>query len=303
MNLSSYVLRRKHKLANQFADFRHEVLEYPVVEITDFRGRMFEAAPTASPIPRVIVQTYRTRRVVQPIQSAVTRWQESNPEFDYQFFDDETSRAFIEDHYPADVLAAYDALIPGAFKADLWRYCYLAEKGGVYVDIRMEPVLALRTILSLAADEPPAFVSVRDRHHTGGGIGHAFLYNALIAATPGHPFVIAALERTVANVRDRDYGRDSLDISGPGCFGAAINVLLRRPIDTPFAVGDQVDETVGRYRILDHGYDSYHREVVLLGDRVAAITKCIHGPMLQADSKYSKSNYVDCYNNRQVFFQ
>ncbi len=196
-----------------------------------------------------------------------------------------------------------DTLVPGAFKADLWRYCYLAAEGGVYVDIRMEPVLALRTILDLAADQPPAFVSVRDRLSAAGGLGHSFLYNAFIAAAPGHPFVTAALERTVANVRNRDYGRDSLDISGPGCFGAAINTVLGRAIDTPFALGDHVDETVGRYRILDHDYDLFHREVVIVDDSPAILTKCIHGPMSNADKRYSRNNYVDRYNNREVFRQ
>jgi hypothetical protein len=291
---------RKRKLADRLSDFRHRLFDYPLGQIDISRPRAIDTVESVSAIPRVIVQTYRTSTVVRPVQSAVARWQEMNPEFDYHFFDDEASRAFIEQNYPAEVLAAYDALIPGAYRADLWRYCYLAAKGGVYVDIRMEPLLALRTILDIFAAEPPAFVSSRDRPGAGRH-GHAYLYNAFIAAAPGHPFVKAALERTVEKVHNRDYGRDLLDISGPGCLGAAANQALGRPIDTAFELVDHLDEKVGRYRILEHDDDDYHRNVLTHLGRPLIRTKCIHGRMIKADRRFPQKAYATLYNRRQVF--
>ena len=45
-----------------------------------------------------------------------------NPKFNYFLFDDNDCREFIRLNFRPDVLNAYDRLIPGAYKADLWRY-------------------------------------------------------------------------------------------------------------------------------------------------------------------------------------
>ena len=54
----------------------------------------------------------------------------------YYLYNDADCRAFIRSAFPPDVVAAYDRLIPTAFKADLWRYCVLYKFGGVYLDIK-----------------------------------------------------------------------------------------------------------------------------------------------------------------------
>ena len=54
----------------------------------------------------------------------------------HYLYNDADCRAFIQSAFPPDVVAAYDRLIPTAFKADLWRYCVLYKFGGVYLDIK-----------------------------------------------------------------------------------------------------------------------------------------------------------------------
>ncbi|MEQ8696507.1 MAG: glycosyltransferase [Bauldia litoralis] len=291
---------RRRKLADFCSDFRHWLTDYPVDDLEPMRPRLVDDFPTASKIPRVLVQTYRTSALVRPIHGAATAWQEMNPEFDYKFFDDDEARAFIQERYPTEVLEAFDSLVPGAYRADLWRYCYLAAEGGVYADIRMEPLVALRTILDFSSDAPPDFVGVRDRPGSKGH-GLAYLYNAFMAAAPGHPFLTAAVERTVRQVRAREYGRDLLDITGPGCIGAASNEALGQPIDTPFTLGDHDDPAVGRYRILEHDDDDYHRSVLTFGDQFLIRTKCIHGRMFRADRSLPSHSYSYYYFKRQVY--
>ena len=55
--------------------------------------------------------------------------------YDYRFYLDSDIEAFLTTHFPPQVKEAYDALIPGAFKADLFRYCVLFIYGGVYADV------------------------------------------------------------------------------------------------------------------------------------------------------------------------
>lgn len=286
------------KLADRLDDLRHKLIDYPIDEIGVARSRVIDNFETESLIPRVIVQTFRTAAVGRPIFSAVTRWQEMNPEFDYLFFDDAAARGFIEKHFPAEVLKAFDSLVPGAFRADLWRYCYLVKNGGVYVDIRMEPLMALRTILDLSASHPPSFVTARDmRNRAGDG----FLYNAFMAATPGHPFLVATLERALVLILNQVYGRNPLDITGPGCLGAAVNGQLERPFDRPFELGDHVSEKFGPYRLLNHETDPFHRRVLSMNGLLCIKVKCIDGPMSKADSAVSRVGYDELYHRRQVF--
>lgn len=61
-------------------------------------------------------------------------------------------------HFPSEVLEAFDILIPGAFKADLFRYCVLFIYGGVYADVDM----LLKTKLDMAIDDDIGFMVPSD---------------------------------------------------------------------------------------------------------------------------------------------
>jgi mannosyltransferase OCH1-like enzyme len=75
---------------------------------------------------------------------------EKNPEFEYIFFDDKRCRDFLIENYQvnilsnepdnnqdSDVVRAFDYILPGAIKADFFRYCYLYIKGGIYIDSKV----------------------------------------------------------------------------------------------------------------------------------------------------------------------
>ena len=58
-----------------------------------------------------------------------------NPEYDYQFFDDDDIERFILKEYSQDIYEQYQKITIGAAKADFFRYAILLKKGGVYVDL------------------------------------------------------------------------------------------------------------------------------------------------------------------------
>lgn len=63
----------------------------------------------------------------------IESWKRSG--WTYHFWDDASAADFLSLHFPPEVREAYDAIIPGAFKADLFRYCVLLIQGGVYADM------------------------------------------------------------------------------------------------------------------------------------------------------------------------
>lgn len=92
-------------------------------------------------IPLNIFQTWYSKTDMPPNMKVTVEYLKSqNPEFTHYLFDDDDCRAFIAAHFDKDVVHAFDCLNPGAYKADLWRYCVLYVHGGVYLDIKFCPI-------------------------------------------------------------------------------------------------------------------------------------------------------------------
>jgi mannosyltransferase OCH1-like enzyme len=161
-------------------------------------------------IPFHIYQTWHTKNDLMPcMQKAIARIQTMNPEFHHHLFDDKDCRKFMEEEM-ADipgVLEAYDDLIPGAYKADLWRYCILYRRGGIYLDIKFTPCDGFK-FMELVDNE----YFVLDRADL---IGRPAIYNALMVAKAGNTELKRCIEKLVDNVRNRNYGLCKLDITGP----------------------------------------------------------------------------------------
>ena len=86
-------------------------------------------------ISRNIFQTWSTKNISNEFKSLTETWTQFNPNYAYFLYDDDDCHAFIKKHFDDRVYNAYCRIIPGAFKADLWRYCILYIYGGVYCDI------------------------------------------------------------------------------------------------------------------------------------------------------------------------
>ena len=109
-----------------------------VVDKTPYLNKPLEN--TKFDIPCNIFQTWETKILPPSMFETISKIKRQNPRFKYFLFDDNDCREFIKTHFPTNVLNAYDSLIPGAYKADLWRYCILYKMGGIYIDIKYEPI-------------------------------------------------------------------------------------------------------------------------------------------------------------------
>ncbi|KAL1515583.1 hypothetical protein AB1Y20_002203 [Prymnesium parvum] len=141
-----------------------------------------------------------------------------NPGYSVHYFSDRAARHFLDENFAhaPQILRAYDALIPGAFRADLFRYCLLWLRGGVYGDLKQRYLVPLDAIVDRRKDE---LVTVRDEEHGGvQGIQVSF-----IAAAPGLPVFWTAICRVVQNVERREYGASFLAVTGPALFLQALD--------------------------------------------------------------------------------
>jgi len=168
-------------------------------------------------IPRVIYQTWSSKTLPKKMGECVDRLKKANPTFEYRLFNDAECRQFIKDNYDADVLEAYDTLLPGAFKADLWRYCILYDKGGVYVDIKFqcEPGFSFEDILLKGEN-----LYIREYNHQGTGLYSHILYTGIIASKPKNPVFQKCIRQIVENCKNRYYGPEHTAPTGPYLFAS-----------------------------------------------------------------------------------
>lgn len=203
-------------------------------------------------IPRIVHQTY-FEAVTQDKYPNMSRLIESFKQsgWQYNFYTDEMSLNFLSTHFPPEVREAYETLRPGAFKADLFRYCVLLIHGGVYADMD----IMLEANLDLAIGPDIGFMVPQDEPGTPVN-RRMCLWNGFIAAAPGHPFLAKTIETVVNNIRNRFtsvdtdnmfcphpelsilHAFDTLFTAGPCMLGAMVNKVLGRHGQTTFESGE-----------------------------------------------------------------
>ena len=166
-------------------------------------------------IPRVVYQTWHTHELPPKMKETSLMFQKNNPEFKYVLFNDSESRKFIETHFDNYVLNAYESLKPGAFKADLWRYCVLFINGGVYLDIKYSLVGEFRLIDLFDKEKYPIPMVVET--------SPLYVYTGLLVTPAGNPLYNECIRRIVKNVEKRFYGNSPMAPTGPELFGSLIN--------------------------------------------------------------------------------
>ena len=159
-------------------------------------------------IPKIIVQTNKDKNIPEGMYSANLSIIQMNPEYSYIYLDDKEAADFISKNFDSRVLDAYNKLKPGAFKADLFRCCWLYKNGGVYIDTGFVAKDKLENVIKPFHE----FISVEDN-------GKNRIYNAFMASIPGHILLKMAIEKIVENVENENYGDDCLDVTGPTMLG------------------------------------------------------------------------------------
>lgn len=135
-----------------------------------------------------------------------------NPEFKHCLFDDTMCRNFIKEHFDDSVLWAFDKLKPGAYKADLWRYCVLYIHGGIYLDIKYRCANGFK--LTALTDRE---YWVRDRLYF---IDNKYpakhgIYQALLVCNSQNEKLLQCIRSIVRNCETNAYNNNDLDVCGP----------------------------------------------------------------------------------------
>lgn len=190
-------------------------------------------------IPKTIIQTHCSSKFTKELYTTQQIICDLNPEYEYMYFNDKQCLDFISTYFSYHVIHAYQTLTSGAYKADFFRYCYLYIHGGVYIDLKSVVLLPLHSIihyklpLLLSNDLYPISIS-----------------NIFIATGAKNPLFEEVIRHITKQILTKNKGENIYDLTGSVAFGKALNIHLKKPIDTKTELA-----ILPHTRILYHSYD------------------------------------------------
>jgi len=215
-------------------------------EHMQIRPVLYKTGPMeVAELPQSVVDLFRATEV-------------TNPNYRIEYFSDMRCQMFIEAEHP-DMLRSYLSLVPGAFKADVFRYCVLHKHGGVYSDLTQQFAVTLDELVGRGVDE---LVVVKDFSFTNRRCNWSGIQTSFLAARPNLKVFEIALNMINARVKARDYGCDVLDVTGPKLFRRALEqsrqqyrLELEQTNDNLLVYmrpGDRAGEIAVRTKLPDH---------------------------------------------------
>lgn len=203
-------------------------------------------------IPKNIFTTWHTKDLPYHMKENVEKIKRENPEFNVYVYDEEDCRKFLREHFDPKVLDAYDSLIPKSYKSDLWRFCILYIYGGIYIDIKLEPINGFRfkelldkeyfvldcpypcydcnenIDMKLIKEGKPlkkhfnlfdSYVHLYCKYFNNLWRDKAAIYTALIVTNPQNIIMKECINRICYHVKVKYYGYNQLYPTGPGLLG------------------------------------------------------------------------------------
>ena len=222
-------------------------------------------------VPANIFQTWYTKKLPPRMYEAIKYIKVNNPGFKHYLFDDNDCREFIKNNFDKSVLNAYDKLIPGAYKADLWRYCILYKMGGIYMDIKYIHINNFKLI------------NLLEQEHWVLDNGGEGIYNALMVCKPNNEILLKSINQIVENVKNRFYGNGFLDPTGPGLLNNYFTTQEKNNFDIKHILKGAND------------YDKY----ILFKDH--PILRCYPGYLRERDSYSQKKHYAVLWKERRIY--
>ncbi|WP_082774127.1 glycosyltransferase family 32 protein [Hymenobacter sp. PAMC 26628] len=240
-------------------------------------------------IPRVIHQTFMSKKLPPELQENVDSIKRLNPGWTHIIYDDDDITKFVGENYGPHILHCFERINPryGVARADLFRYLLMYKCGGVYLDIKSTCICPFEQMLR--PDDRYILSHWRNKpgeQHEGFGTSEEVTDIAggeyqqwHIVAAPGHPFLKAVIETVLQNIdqyRPWLHGTGAIGVlrlTGPLAYTTAIQPLL--PVVPHRKVANET--VVGlKYSVYQHtshraayktNYSSLTESVVLLRSR------------------------------------
>ena len=175
-------------------------------------------------IPKIIYQTWKTKEPNTSIDKLRNTWINKNPEFDYEYYDDNDIKMFIREHFDDRVNTCYDKILNGSLKADFFRYCVLFIKGGLYIDIDISCEKTLTTIFNF---DDTHLITTTDNCRNNK---NDRIYQAFLGGEPQSALFMNAINHICTCIESRKHQSNIFELSGPTIFSKLLKQYMNEGI-------------------------------------------------------------------------
>ena len=207
---------------------------------------------------------------------------------------------FIKNNFDNSIANVYNKLKPGAYKADLFRYCILYINGGVYLDIKFKLHVKLVDLINKYGE-----IYVKDIvANLNDCQSKNPCFNGFIVSKPYNSVFLDCINQIKLNYETKYYGTSSLSPTGPCLFGS---MLKSKKIK--FNMKVLIYNNIFNNYILNYDIDYLYNYII--GSRSYKITDMNNNIILsqyknyrQELSKYSKTrHYGDLWNEKDIYIE
>jgi len=156
-------------------------------------------------VPKSIMQYWHSPELPEDIAGWIGLWKQRNPDFQHHLFNDDSARSYLSQHFPKEYVESFNDCALPAMRCDFFRYAYIYNEGGVYVDAAISCHSPLSEWLDLNAD----MILLKKEKWDGRPT------NSFIVAKARHPFLKRVLEDCVNNIQNKVSNNVWL-VTGPG---------------------------------------------------------------------------------------
>lgn len=225
------------------------------------------------------------------VQENIASLKDQHPGHEHRLFRQDDVVQLIEEKFSKEVLHAFRALRPFAYRADLARYCILYQLGGLYADL---------SYFFLAPVPMPPKRAVVFR---GNLVSSPWdTSNGVIYAPARHKALERAIELVCANVKRRYYGLTPLCPTGPALLGKAVAMTCEAE-ELITGLAQLMDRQVMAERLPDLALpdgDLIHCQF-LKQELIAVKRKPIQSQGLKSIGITSGNAYRGFWNRREVY--
>jgi mannosyltransferase OCH1-like enzyme len=165
--------------------------------ITKRRKNINKKTKRLHSVPLHIYQVWHDlKEMPTSVKESIQHIKDQNPEFEHHLYDEKKCRKYLEDNFSKRIVNAYDKVVAHALKADLWRYCILYKKGGIYLDSKYYGMNGFKLI------------ELTDKDYFCRDVKIAFsgIYNAFIICKPKNKILLQSIQQFVKNTEENYYG-------------------------------------------------------------------------------------------------
>lgn len=167
----------------------------------------------------IIVDGGKIPTLPEGMKRAIESFYRVNPGYTMKLYSGDDCVDYIKKHFDNEILDAYNSLKPYAYKSDLMRQLILYNEGGWYTDARMIDLQPL-DILNRASKE---FYACFDTPQTQ----QLCICNGFIGIVPKHPITKKMIDLILWNIKQKHYGVDCLNVTGPAAYMIACADYMR----------------------------------------------------------------------------